>query len=188
MPVKTIMRVQRAQRGASLIEVLVSILIVSLGVVSLASLQAKSTQLGKASEFRAMAALLAADMADRMKANSVAVAAGSYDIQPSALLTAAPADAATACDKSKAPAFCTVQEMADYDLAQWGQTLYASIPSGTSYIQFDAAGNAVDLWVAWQDPGALASNLFGNVGDTVCPAAFQTLSPVPSCMYFRVGL
>lgn len=178
-----------AQRGVSLIEVLVAILIVSLGVVSMAGLLAKSAQLGKASEFRAMAALLGADMADRMKANIGGVKAGNYNLTPAGLLAAAPANAAMACDQAAMVVSCTVPQMATYDLAQWQQTLFNSIPSGTGYIQFDVAdGNAADLWVAWQDPAALASARFKNVGDTVCPAAFQALVPVPSCMYFRVGL
>lgn len=189
MSVKPAMRAQRSQLGASLIEVLVSILIVSLGVVSMASLLAKSAQLGKASEFRALAALLSADMADRMKANIGGVQAANYDLTPNGLLNAAPADAAKLCDQTAVAAPCTVQEMAAYDLAQWQQTLFNSIPGGTGYIQFDAAdGNAADLWVAWQDPAALESKNFGNVGDTSCPAPFQKLNPVPSCMYFRVGL
>ncbi|MBP6336623.1 MAG: type IV pilus modification protein PilV [Vitreoscilla sp.] len=178
----------RAQRGASLIEVLVSILIVSVGIVSLAGLLAKSTQLAKASEFRSVAGLLAADMADRVKANIPAVTAGTYDMTPAALQAAAPGNAATAC--ISAAAACTSAQMAAYDLSQWQQTLFNGLPNGTGYLQYDAVGQAVDLWLAWLDPTALAvgndeeyKNLTSN-----CPAAFQALDPRPSCMYFRVGL
>jgi type IV pilus assembly protein PilV len=177
-------------RGASLIEVLVSILIVSLGVVAVANLLAKSAQLGKASEYRAMAALLAADMADRIKANAAGLQAGNYDLTPAALLTAAPA-AAAACANVKA---CTAAELAAIDLAQWQQNLYASIPGGTGYIQFDAANGGIgaDLWVVWQDSAAHSSDTLDATGkaavDAVCPADFQKLDPVPSCMFFRVGL
>ena len=58
------------QRGASLIEVLVAILIVSMGVIAMGGLLASSSRLGKASESRAIAGLLAADLADRVKANA----------------------------------------------------------------------------------------------------------------------
>lgn len=184
-------RPRRPQSGASLIEVLVSILIVSLGVMATAGLLAKSSQLAKASEFRAMAAQLAADMADRLKANSAAVLATNYDLKPNKLLTSAPADAGKLCDDTAAAAFCTPAEMAAYDLAQWGQVLYNSMPGGTAYIQFDAAdGNAVDLWVAWEDPNALSATKLGltDVAKTACPADFQALDPLPGCLYLRVGL
>lgn len=175
------------QRGVSLIEVLVSILIVSLGVVAMASLLAKSAQLGKASEFRAIAATLAADMADRMKANIGGVTAKSYDLAPAGLLTGAP-NAAAGCANAKA---CTTAEMAAIDLAQWQQTLFAGLPGGTGYIQFDATDlHAADLWVAWQDPAALSSSSadYAGMGNAICPAAFQKLKDVPSCIYVRVGL
>ena len=176
------------QRGVSLIEVLVSILIVSVGVVSLAGLLAKSTQLAKTSEFRAMAGLLAADMADRVKANIPAVTAGSYNMTPAALQAAAPANAATSCTAAATP--CTSAQMAAYDLAQWQQTLFLGLPNGTGYLQYDAAGEAVDLWLAWLDPTALAVGNDNEYKDlkTNCPLAFQSLNPQPTCMFFRVGL
>lgn len=181
-------RIACAQRGVSLIEVLVSILIVSVGVVSLAGLLAKSTQLAKASEFRAIAGLLAADMADRVKANIPAVKGGTYNMTPAALQAAAPANAATAC--TSAAVACTSAQMAAYDLAQWQQTLFNGLPSGTGYLQYDAAGEAVDLWLAWLDSTALSVGRSGEYQELRdnCPQAFQNLDPRPSCMYFRVGL
>lgn len=193
-------RPRRPQGGASLIEVLVSILIVSLGVMATAGLLAKSSQLAKASEFRAMAAQLAADMADRLKANAGTADAaaaggaggalnGDYNLTPAALLTKPPDAAAKACTDPAAA--CSRTEMAAYDLAQWGRVLYHSMPGGTAYIQFDAAdGNAVDLWVAWEDPNALSATKLGltDVAKSACPADFQALDPLPGCLYLRVGL
>jgi type IV pilus assembly protein PilV len=176
------------QRGVSLIEVLVSILIVAVGVVSLAGLLAKSTQLAKASEYRAVASLLAADMADRVKANVQAVQGGAYNMTPAVLQAALPANAPTLCINGAA--VCTSALMAAYDLAQWQRTLFSGLPSGTGYLQYDAAGDAVDLWLAWWDPTALGvgdNGEYQQLSDN-CPPTFQAMNPRPSCMYFRVGL
>lgn len=204
----SMMRAAR-QRGVSLIEVLVAILIVSMGVMAMAGLLAASTRLGKASEYRATASLLAADIADRMKANicgargrfvspsgatvcGTAPAAGSYD-QTTAFVIPAPAPGADpACAVAKA---CTPAEMAALDLAQWNRAVYYGLPNGMGYVKFDAAGTAVDVWVAWLDPNAssgtdydavetrdLASNRY------LCPPTFRGTTPKPRCVYVRVAL
>ena len=181
-------RLKPRQAGISLIEVLVAILIVSLGIISMAALLATSTRLGKASEFRSVAGLLAQDMADRIKANiEPAVAPNYYDLTANfAVLANAPANAA-ACAVAKG---CTTAELAAIDLAQWRQALFYGLPNGTGYIQYDAVGRAVDLWVAWLDPSALSTGAdeFKDLDDKSCPKAFQGNALRPRCMYFRVGL
>ena len=197
------------QRGASLIEVLVSILIVSLGVIAMGGLLANATRLGKASEFRAISAMLASDMSDRIRANACAVVGNddffdpdgdgtsndncpakstSYDLTDEfQVLDQAPAEAA-ACANVNA---CTPAELAAIDVAQWQRSLYFGLPNGQGYIQYDTAGNAVDLWVAWLDPSALSNNEFQALDDLNaknCPPGFQGVDPQPRCMYFRVAL
>jgi type IV pilus assembly protein PilV len=68
-------RTIRGERGASLLEVLVSILILSFGMLAMAGLHAVSIQQGKMSQFRGTAMQLAVDLADRMRANRGAFAA-----------------------------------------------------------------------------------------------------------------
>ena len=65
-------RINPTQRGATLIEVLVSILLMALGVLAMAAMQVNAVQYGKTSEFRTVASLLANDLSDRMRANSPA--------------------------------------------------------------------------------------------------------------------
>lgn len=198
------------QRGASLIEVLVAILIVSLGVIAMGGLLASATRLGKASESRAIASLLAADIGDRMKANlcalygqytdaqnvtqCVGAAAGGYDLTAAfAVGGTAPADA-PACAAATA---CTPAELAAIDVAQWRQSLFHGLPNGVGYIAYDAAARAgggsgaVDVWVAWLDAKALSVAEFqdiDNLNAKNCPPGFRDLNPQPRCMYFRVGL
>ncbi|MBQ0933357.1 type IV pilus modification protein PilV [Ideonella sp. 4Y16] len=180
------------QRGASLIEVLVSILVVSLGVVAMGGLLASATRLGKASEMRAVASLMASDIADRMKANVGAARSSLYDhtdafVSPPA--TPTPVNCAL-------PLNCQPKELADQDMAQWRLSLLNALPSGTGYVRYDAgaldaAGGAVDVWVAWLDPTALSVGAFQDIDSLnakTCPPGFRDLNPQPRCMYFRVAL
>ena len=185
-------RPRRARhRGASMIEVLVAILIVSLGILALAGLLGVSSRLGKTSEFRAVAALLAADIADRMRANRPGADAGDYELTPSKLAGALPV-AATCVTSTD----CSAAELAAIDKAEWQARLLNSLPGGTGYVAYTAAEGAADIWVIWRDPKALSTSDDDHTADNAlitdgvtqrCPTNFATTDN-PSCMYFRVGL
>lgn len=77
------------QQGASLLEVLITILILSFGLLGLAGLQSKNQQTLLESYQRAQAVLLLSDMAERMNANRAFMASyvsatslGTGDTQP----------------------------------------------------------------------------------------------------------
>src|SRR5215510_11075504 len=57
------------QRGLSMIEVLVAIVIISLGLLGMAGLQASGLRTSQSAFYRAQAAQFANDMAERMRAN-----------------------------------------------------------------------------------------------------------------------
>ena len=112
---------QRA-RGFSLIEVLVALLVLSIGLLGLAMLQIQGMRFTTDSYQRTQATLLAYDLMDRMRANKVGADAGAY-----CLTTAAPADP---CNTTASPALndcgdiggCTTKEdLAAYDLYKWYQ-------------------------------------------------------------------
>ncbi|EQD44142.1 type IV pilus modification protein PilV, partial [mine drainage metagenome] len=69
----------RARCGFSLVEVLVAVLIFSLGLLGLAGLLVVSTQSSHASYLRTQVGFMAEQMANRMRANPQGVWAGSYD-------------------------------------------------------------------------------------------------------------
>ena len=70
---------RRRSGGVSLIEVLVALVILSVGVLGLSRLQATQLRANNAAYLRTQAAIQAYDMADRMRANQAGVEAGSYD-------------------------------------------------------------------------------------------------------------
>lgn len=70
----------QSERGATLIEVLVALLITAIGVMGSAATQLNSVKFNQAAKLRSNAVLLANDISDRMRANRVVALGGDYDI------------------------------------------------------------------------------------------------------------
>lgn len=70
----------RGQHGFTLLEVLISIVILSIGLLGLAGLQATSLQANQNAHYTSQANLLAYDIVDRMRANRQAARSGDYNI------------------------------------------------------------------------------------------------------------
>lgn len=69
----------KQQRGASLIEVLIAIVVISIGLLGLAGLQTSSIKSNHSSYLRSQATLLAYDLSDRMRASRSAALSGDYN-------------------------------------------------------------------------------------------------------------
>lgn len=66
------------QRGASLLEVLIAVVIISIGLLGLAGLQTSSIKSNHSSYLRSQATILAYDLSDRMRASRDATLNGRY--------------------------------------------------------------------------------------------------------------
>ena len=80
-------------RGMTLIEILVAIVVLSIGLLGLAGLQLKGIQVNQGSTFRSQAAMLAEDIADRMRADRAGALAGAYSTPANTTFATAPAGA-----------------------------------------------------------------------------------------------
>ena len=65
------------QRGFSMIEVLITLVIIATALLGTAGLQLQAMKLGKSGDFRTQAVFLANDLAERMEGNESAAVAGS---------------------------------------------------------------------------------------------------------------
>lgn len=112
------------QSGASLIEILIAVLVLAVGLVGLAALQASALQANHGSHLRSVATNLAYDIGDRMRANRDSARGGDYDGQHAGL--ECPTDA------SGIPA--PSGDMAAQDLSEWRLMLGCGLPGGRGEI------------------------------------------------------
>jgi type IV pilus assembly protein PilV len=182
----------RSQTGSSLLEVLITMLIMSFGLLALSGLTASSLQYSKMAQFQTIGSQLAIEYGDRMRGNVAGFQAGNYN-KTDAYTGATSAVTVPACGT---PAKCTPAEVAAIDIAEWTNLLRQRLPGGGAYVLRDAANPlSVDIWVMWVEAnldfnGSSDTLSVSATGGNQCPAAAGTasVSPAPRCMYFRVSL
>jgi len=126
---------KRSAAGFSLIEVLVALVVLSVGLLGLAALQSNAVEFNHDAYLRSQATILAYDIADRMRANRQEARNGAYD---SVFATTLPA-----CNS--AVAGTVVQQ----DLAAWRRALVCALPVGNGQIAWDAATEVLTITVVW---------------------------------------
>ncbi|HET9023124.1 MAG TPA: type IV pilus modification protein PilV [Burkholderiaceae bacterium] len=155
------------ERGLSMIEILVALTIVAFGMLGLFGLQARALSVQKDAFHRRQAAELVAQLAERMRANHLAVLAGRYSLN-FGVDAVAPAVAAMCA----AP--CSSAQVAARDLDEWRIELRRRIPGAAAYLEWDATSRSgVDVSVAWPEPQAA-----GN--DAVCTALAASGALLPA--------
>jgi type IV pilus assembly protein PilV len=132
--------------GFTLIEVMVAVLVMSIGLLGLAGLQATSLRFNNDSSAQTQASYLASDMTDRMRANVSRVA----DYPGKAAVDNALCDTA---------ASCTPDDMAANDIFDWTEALADTLPGGQGSITA-LAGGLYTITVMWdeQRSGAMGTN------------------------------
>jgi type IV pilus assembly protein PilV len=179
--------------GVSLIEVLVSVAISSIGLLALAGVNAASVRYTKMSQYRATATLLATDIAERMRANKGIASpasgfySGAYDYAVDFDTQATKATLPTEkCDA--ATSNCSSAQIAALDLAQWRISVRDQLPVGSVFLKRQATQIAMDVWLVWRDPAvASADESPALVGE--CPTALTTNGDLSiRCSYFRINL
>jgi len=128
------------QRGFSLVEVLVALIVMSVGMLGIASLYVQSMQAGRTSLFRHNAVTLAGDVADRIRANPTAGAAYEGD------------GADAGCIAGGVD--CSAPQMAGQDILVWERQAEDSLPDGAVVIVHNAAAlpPTYQIQVTWNEP------------------------------------
>ena len=131
---------RRQQRGDTMIEVLVTILILAVGVLGVAAMQVTTLKNLNSSHSASIAAMLAEDFGERMRANNTAALDNSY------VHSAAPTNV-TNCVAST----CSPTDLAIYDMNTWWQALSANLPSGSAEVTRDVGSDTFVITVRWDE-------------------------------------
>ena len=115
----------RAQAGASLLEVLISALVLGVGLLGIISLQARALQYNQNAYLYSQAAFLAQDMAERMQANSAGL-----DYYAMGLQDPSPEVQDDQCIDNN----CTPEQLAQWDQSLWRKEVESALPEGESAI------------------------------------------------------
>lgn len=123
------------QRGMTLIEVLVSLVLISVGLLGIAALQLTTLKSNQESYTRTQASVLAADILDRIRANQRGFLAGAYEVAPNGTGAAA--------------------TPAGDDLLEWQNSIDRLLPGGAAVaggsIDIDLATNIVTVTIQWNE-------------------------------------
>ena len=134
------------QRGITLLESLVAIVVMALGILGILGVQMRTLSDTQTGVRRAQAIRLIEDMGERMKANPSALANLSSYVSNFAASPTVPSCASG----------CTAANLATYDVAVWKRTVRESLPLGKASI-FVAPGEAdgnrrqLGVIVAWRE-------------------------------------
>ena len=127
-----------AQRGFSIVEVMVALLVLSVGMLGIAGLYVTTLRASGSALFRTHAVNFAADMADRIRAN------------PTAREAYEGAAADNNCAEGSA---CAPAALAADDVFRWQQQVAAILP-GQGTVAVDGAGTlrTYTITVSWAEP------------------------------------
>jgi type IV pilus assembly protein PilV len=123
---------RRGQHGFSLIEVLVALVVTTMGLMGLASLQLLALKTQHNAFMRGQATQLNHDIIERMRSNTAAALSGAYDFGYDIVPGAGASVPAT-------------------DKREWRQRIAAALPEGRGSIRIDAATRTATVSVRWND-------------------------------------
>ena len=115
------------QRGTTLIETLVALLVLSIGLLGVAALQVNALQNNQMAHVRSQASVLAYDLADRMRANRAVALAGGYNVA-----------------FGSTPTGTNLNQL---DVQNWKTALANTLPTGDG--QLTLVGNVAVIQVRW---------------------------------------
>jgi type IV pilus assembly protein PilV len=143
------------QSGFTMVEVLVALVVLAIGLLGIAALYLNSLQSGRTAIYRTQAVNLAADLADRIRANRTAQAAYGTLF----------ADAEVEVAGCYTTGGCIDTDLASTDLARWKGTLAQLLPNGQGQVVVTlpvAAGEPANyvVTVQWAEVGEAAPVTF----------------------------
>lgn len=156
----------RREAGFTLLEILVSMLIIAVGVLGTAGLQAFALKVNQGGQLRSQAVILGIDFIERVEANNGATITGAY--APGTYPTSYPVDCAAA--------YCQQSELATYDLVQFRQRVLAQLPGAAVSVGVTGTGPyTYTVRIDWEERiTQAAGTTVATSGTTTVTSAGQT--------------
>lgn len=136
----------KKERGVSLIEVLVTLLILSTTLIALSALQTRSLQFNQGAYFRSQANMLAYDMLDRIRVND-SLPATAVAPKP----TREPLTAYTMAETTASSATAATTPLSAADRYQWLRSIAASLPGGKGQITCNNTSRICRIEITWNE-------------------------------------
>ncbi len=147
---------RRGESGFTMVEVMVALVVLAIGLLGIGALLLKSLQAGRTATYRTQAVNLAADLADRIRANRTAQDAYGtlFDDDPAVV---------GACDTTGG---CDDDDLAATDLKRWKDTIAQLLPEGEGQV-------VVTLPAAPGEPTNYLISIQWTEQGEAAPVAFQ---------------
>jgi type IV pilus assembly protein PilV len=165
-------------RGFSLMEVMVALVVSTIGLLGLAKMEALALSSTSVAGSRSLAAIEAASLASAMHANP-----GYWQANvapPSIVITAGtPYAAVTSCLNNPGPASCTPANMMAYDLNQWSTALQQVLPGSLATINCSQVVSPVTctIQLQWAENGVAVSAQQSLMGNLATPTYVLFVQP-----------
>jgi type IV pilus assembly protein PilV len=147
--------IRRHSRGFTMIEVMVSLIILSIGLLGLAALQGTGYRFNSTAYQRTQATMVAYDLIDRMRANPTGVEKNKYTVAGNSLAQTYWNTDPTETDCST-DTTCDYAALAAHDLVEWYNIVEALLPYDTEHlptIERNDVTRRVTITIRWPELG-----------------------------------
>ena len=170
------LRVSLSERGVTLLEVLIALVIVSIGLLGIAKMQALAIASTRISSMRSLIAIEASSLASAIHANraywsTVGTAANTFQVNVTSgagggVITSSTDPALTNNPPNCAATPCIGAPMAAYDLQAWGGALFNVMPTSTGSVTCSGLQTACTVTVNWTETYVNLNNATNYVNNT----------------------
>ncbi len=160
----------RNQKGAAMMETVVSLFVLAIGLLGTLGMQANSVNSNQRANLVTEANILAADMASRILAynsDDITEDNETYDKIDTSTITGEGLDCSAGCEKGDA--------QKNFDAQEWARLIKARLPSGVGSVDYESVATGVENYIIrikWhQDDSFVDSTCEGSedvAADTAC--------------------
>lgn len=165
------MQTMKVIQGASLLEVMVALSVLSIGLLGMVGLQTATTKYRVNVEAYGVAAHLISNLTERIRVNPEAAGEG-FNTQDASVKSlyvlrsnwSTQLKEEVTVDKDCEKSTCDSAQRAAFDMAVWRQQVRASLPQGSAIVDGDRK-SGIDVTLMWMDKGLTVDTVDKEKGE-----------------------